>query len=53
MLFSILAMKGFYLFFFNTREVDQNMNPVRLFLTSTLFSALGGIQAHVSKVLEI
>lgn len=33
--------------------IDQNMNPVRLFLNSTLFSALGGIQAHVSKVLEI
>lgn len=42
-----------FLLFFNTEEVDQTMNPVRLFLTSALFSAVDGIQAHVSKLLEI
>lgn len=32
-------------FLFNIKEVDQNVNPVRLFLTSTLFSTVGGVQA--------
>lgn len=41
-----------FLLFFNT-EVDHTMNPVRLFLTSALFSAVDGIQAHVSKLLEV
>lgn len=49
MLFPTLAMKAFFspllLLFFNTKEVDQNVNPVRLFLTSTLFSAVGSVQA--------
>lgn len=52
MLFLHFGHEGFLLFF-NTEEVDQTMNPVRLFLTSALFSAVDGIQAHVSKVLEI
>jgi len=47
-----LGHEGFLLFF-NTEEVDHTMNPVRLFLTSALFSAVDGIQAHVSKLLEI
>lgn len=33
-----------FLFFFNIKEVDQNMNPVRLFLQSILFFASGSIQ---------
>lgn len=41
--------EGFFFFFFfffcNIKEVEQNVNPVRLFLTSTLFSAIGSIQA--------
>lgn len=48
MLFSILAMKEFFPSFFfppNTKEVDRNVNPVRLFLTSTLFSAVSIVQA--------
>lgn len=32
-------------FIFNIKEVDQNINPVKLFLTSILFSAIGTIQA--------
>lgn len=52
MLFLRFGHEGFLLFF-NTEEVDQTVNPVRLFLTSALFSAVDGIQAHVSKVLEI